>query len=378
MALVKLMEDDVLKYLISQNVDGIHRKSGIPPSQLSELHGNTNLEVCDKCGKEYMRDFDCQNGASVDHHTGRKCSVEGCDGSLIDTIINFGESLPLHCVQRGFEEAEKADLCICLGSSLTVTPAADMPKIVGKKKGTHLVIINLQKTPLDRLATLRIFGKCDEVMEALMKELEKEVPPFVLQRRVIFSHEGGKLTVDAVDTDGTPLSMFVGVAATFKASGRKVEIDVDDGPFIFPQKEGDGEEAEIKLHFIGHYNEPPLAIDYKMEGEKGARKYVISFNPASGEWRYAEAEITPDDLARGRLTGGVQGASEEEMLQKYPKKAIDKRHLEHELTLLPSVYNGGYRCNGCLKVGSGWVYTCEACQFDLHPACAIWRRGINN
>ena len=144
MALVKLAEDGLLKYLISQNVDGIHRKSGIPPANLSELHGNTNLEICDRCGKEYLRDYDCQNGACVDHHTGRKCSVAGCDGDLMDTIINFGQSLPLHSVQRGFEESEQADLCICLGSSLTVTPAADMPKLVGKKKDANLVIVNLQ------------------------------------------------------------------------------------------------------------------------------------------------------------------------------------------------------------------------------------------
>lgn len=384
MALVKLSEEGVLKYLISQNVDGIHRKSGIPPSNLSELHGNTNLEVCEKCGKEYLRDFDCQNGASVEHRTGRKCSVEGCDGTLIDTIINFGESLPLHSVQRGFEESEKADLCICLGSSLTVTPAADMPKLVGKKGkqqgGANLVIVNLQKTPLDRLASLRIFGKCDQVMEGLMKELGLEIPSFILQRRVIFSHDThSKFSVDSVDVDGTPLSLLAGIAATFKGSGRKVEVDAEDAPFIFHKEEGDGEEVEVKMHFVGHYNEPPLTIAYKMEGEKGAKKFLISFNPSTGEWRHEEVAITPEDLARGKGEGHLLATlSEEEMLQKYPKTAKDKRHLEHDLTLLPSVYNGGYRCNGCMKIGSGWVYTCTECQFDLHPACAIWRRGVKD
>jgi len=212
-----------------------------------------------------------------------------------------------------------------------------------------------------------------------MKELGVEIPSFTLQRRVIFSHEEGvnKLSVDAVDVDGTPLSMFLGVAATFKGSGRKVEIDVDDAPLIFNIQEGDGDEVELKLHFVGHYNEPPLALDYKLEGQKGAKKYLISFNPATGEWRHEEAAITPDDLARGR-GAEHQTVSEEEMLQKYPKTAKDQRHIEHDLTLVPSVYNGGYRCNGCMKIGSGWVYTCAECQFDLHPACAIWRRGVKN
>ena len=57
MALFELMNRDILKHVISQNIDGLHRKSGIPKSQITEVHGNTNLEICQKCGKDYMRDF---------------------------------------------------------------------------------------------------------------------------------------------------------------------------------------------------------------------------------------------------------------------------------------------------------------------------------
>ena len=57
MALVKLVEEGILKHIISQNVDGLHRKSGIDAMHISELHGNTNLEKCSKCGKDYFRDF---------------------------------------------------------------------------------------------------------------------------------------------------------------------------------------------------------------------------------------------------------------------------------------------------------------------------------
>jgi len=46
------------KFTVSQNVDGLHRRSGIPPSELSELHGNTNLETCKTCGRQYLRDFE--------------------------------------------------------------------------------------------------------------------------------------------------------------------------------------------------------------------------------------------------------------------------------------------------------------------------------
>jgi NAD-dependent SIR2 family protein deacetylase len=68
-------------------------------------------------------------------------------------------------LNRSFEEAYKADLCLAMGSSLTVTPAADIPKEVGKKN--KLIIVNLQKTPLDKYAYLRINAMCDDVMKLL-------------------------------------------------------------------------------------------------------------------------------------------------------------------------------------------------------------------
>lgn len=99
-----------------------------------------------------------------DHKTGRKCV---CGGDLYDSIINFGENLPEWELDAGFENSYKADLCLAMGSSLTVTPAADMPAEVGKRK-KNLVIVNLQKTPLDKYAKLKIHAFCDKVMEKLM------------------------------------------------------------------------------------------------------------------------------------------------------------------------------------------------------------------
>ena len=61
---------------------------------LFELHGNSNLERCDKCGHEYLRDFRCSVGLR-NHLTGRKCDDVRCGGNLKDTIIHFGETLPI-------------------------------------------------------------------------------------------------------------------------------------------------------------------------------------------------------------------------------------------------------------------------------------------
>ncbi len=79
--------------------------------KISELHGNSNKEICSSCGKEYLRDFRVRNAVGVhDHLTGRRCTAPGCSGELQDTIINFGESLPEVPLTKGFENAEKADL----------------------------------------------------------------------------------------------------------------------------------------------------------------------------------------------------------------------------------------------------------------------------
>ncbi|KAG7145215.1 NAD-dependent protein deacetylase SRT1 like [Verticillium longisporum] len=94
MALVELQNQGILKYLVSQNCDGLHRRSGILPDRISELHGNSNLEYCRDCGKEYLRDFravSTYEKSIRDHRTGRRCA--SCHGVLLDTIINFGETL---------------------------------------------------------------------------------------------------------------------------------------------------------------------------------------------------------------------------------------------------------------------------------------------
>lgn len=58
MGIVQLHKKNLVKFTVSQNVDGLHRRSGLGSQELAELHGNTNLEHCKKCGCEYMRDFE--------------------------------------------------------------------------------------------------------------------------------------------------------------------------------------------------------------------------------------------------------------------------------------------------------------------------------
>lgn len=126
MALVKLQQEGKLKYLISQNTDGFHYRSGFPAHLLSELHGNSNVERCRRCETEFWRPFSTRAAGGVhEHETGRRC--ERCGGALRDTIVNFGEGLPRLMLERGFEQSARADLHLVIGSSCRVSPAADLP-----------------------------------------------------------------------------------------------------------------------------------------------------------------------------------------------------------------------------------------------------------
>merc|ERR1719161_968165 len=132
MALVDLYKRGTLKYVISQNCDGLHRRSGLPAAAISELHGNGNVEICEDCGEQYFRDFKCDRmKKGYDHFTGRFCH---CGGRLLNSTIDFGQSLPPRPLELAEEHSAKADLHLALGSSLTVSPACDMPATTAEKR----------------------------------------------------------------------------------------------------------------------------------------------------------------------------------------------------------------------------------------------------
>eukprot|EP01006_Ploeotia_vitrea_P055119 TRINITY_DN67960_c7_g7_i1.p1 TRINITY_DN67960_c7_g7~~TRINITY_DN67960_c7_g7_i1.p1 ORF type:complete len:301 (+),score=15.68 TRINITY_DN67960_c7_g7_i1:236-1138(+) len=183
MALVELIRKGLVSLVVSQNVDGLHIRSGIPSKNMAELHGNCYLEYCKTCKTEYTRPFDVtehhgnQAPTKTFHDTGRKCTKPGCGGGLQNTIINFGERLPEKALTLAWNTSDAADLAIVLGTSLTVTPAADHPQ-AAKDNGAKLVIVNLQATPLDKKADLRLHTETDKVMQQVMANLGLEIPPF--------------------------------------------------------------------------------------------------------------------------------------------------------------------------------------------------------
>jgi len=288
MALVALQNKGILKYLISQNCDGLHRRSGMKPENLSELHGNSNLERCSKCGKEYLRDFHATADYRYDvhdHRTGRKCAK--CGGDLLDTVVNFNESLPQVPLQKAFEHSQRADLMLVLGSSLTVSPANEMPRKT-VENGGKLAIVNLQKTHLDSLATVRVFAKTDDVMKLVMNKLGIEIPPFILQRQLFvevvkMSEERKEVRIAGIDSDGVPVTFIQAVEITVGTQ----HVVLDTEPFKIPLSTQFAGKLNVKLHFMGNYGEPSLDIPIDTDTEYSTI-YMMFYNPKNGEWK-----ITP-------------------------------------------------------------------------------------
>ena len=127
MAIAQLMHQRFISYLISQNIDGLHLKSGIPYENISELHGNIFIEYWPKWNTHYHRSYRTRISENNEHKTGRKWEESRCDGDLWDTLVLFGESIPKYKLEQAFLKAENSELWIWIGSSLLVRPANLFP-----------------------------------------------------------------------------------------------------------------------------------------------------------------------------------------------------------------------------------------------------------
>jgi len=171
-AITELVRRRIFHFVITTNMDSLHIRSGLPKHLIIEQHGNCHKEICQKCGTEYWRAYDVGDTVVItrEHLTYRYCTW--CKGKLQDTIVHFSENYhEEHTQIISLHHAYKADLVIVLGTSMLVQPNATYPEVVLRKPNGNMVIVNLQKTPYDHLASVRLFCTTDCFMELIMKEL---------------------------------------------------------------------------------------------------------------------------------------------------------------------------------------------------------------
>lgn len=140
LAIAELQRQGRLGFLISQNIDNLHRRSGIRPELIAELHGNAARVRCTRCESEFDR-ADAPGACT-------------CGGTLRSSVVDFGQSLPVKAFDDACRHSQQCDLFVVVGSSLVVTPAADMP-VLALEAGARLVIVNQGDTPLDEACHLR-------------------------------------------------------------------------------------------------------------------------------------------------------------------------------------------------------------------------------
>src|ERR1700690_703919 len=145
--------------VITQNIDGLHEASGIPRDKIVELHGNTTYATCLDCGERY----EIAALRAIFEREGAVPPCGKCLGHVKTATVSFGQAMPVLAMKRAEQETLAADLCIVLGSSLVVYPAAGFPELA-KRNGATLAIVNREETGLDPLADLVLHDGIGDIL----------------------------------------------------------------------------------------------------------------------------------------------------------------------------------------------------------------------
>jgi NAD-dependent deacetylase len=149
LALAEWYRTGLVSGVVTQNIDGLHQRAGLPDSAVVELHGNSHSVLCLSCDARFAR-------AEV-HKRVEAGEVEPpcpvCGGILKTATISFGQPLPVEAIEAAQRLHASARLCLVIGSSLVVMPAAMLPETT-LEAGGRLAIVNATETHLDHLALL--------------------------------------------------------------------------------------------------------------------------------------------------------------------------------------------------------------------------------
>lgn len=160
-ALADLETAGHLDTLITQNIDGLHQQAG--SENVVEIHGSAARVVCRDCDRWYDAEPVMDRARAGDvPPTCEECG----DGTLKPDTVLFGEQLPEHALSRSRSSAKQADVFLAVGSSLTVRPAATLPRVAANR-GATLVLVNLESTPLSGSATYDFRADVTDVLPRL-------------------------------------------------------------------------------------------------------------------------------------------------------------------------------------------------------------------
>jgi NAD-dependent deacetylase len=165
-SIARLHKMGKLDCVITQNIDNLHQKAGVPDDKVFELHGNMGWVVCLSCHRRFPMPEILQKikeGIEVP-------DCPECQGILKPDAVFFGEALPQETLHEAIHRSRHCNLFIVVGSTLLIYPAAYIPTYAAEV-GAKLSIINLTPTPFDNYAAVIIRGKAGDVMSNVVERV---------------------------------------------------------------------------------------------------------------------------------------------------------------------------------------------------------------
>jgi len=151
----------ILKAVITQNVDGLHRQAG--SGKVLEVHGDIWRVKCTACS---YRTHLSEPAIGIP-------TCADCGANLRPDVVWFGESLPSTIMGEVFSQLEQADAIIVIGTSALIQPSASFPFIV-KRRGGHVLEVNVEATPLTPIADVHLKDKAGIILPQLNTLLHEE------------------------------------------------------------------------------------------------------------------------------------------------------------------------------------------------------------
>lgn len=161
LVLAKMEQKGLINSIITQNIDNLHQEAG--SKTVHEFHGNSKKLKCLKCGKTYRANqFDFKNIPP-------RCEID--NEILKPDFIFFGEGIPPEAYANSFDEAEKAEVCLIIGSTGEVMPASQIPRIA-KQNGATIIEINPENSMFtNQITDIHLKGKAGEILSEMAKFL---------------------------------------------------------------------------------------------------------------------------------------------------------------------------------------------------------------